>query len=88
MISSPAQECKYISKGFEPIALIHFHWFAAIVGAVLWINRRDLQDEPVLSAKTYTADAARPRLVPTALAALSVNAVTDREGALIILTQS
>jgi hypothetical protein len=43
-----------------------------------------------VSAKTYTADAALPRLVPTALAALSINAVTDREitRALIILTKS
>ncbi len=38
---------------------------------------------------TYTADAALPRLVPTALAALWINAVTDREitRASIILTK-
>lgn len=43
-----------------------------------------------MSAKTYTADAALPRLVPTALGALSINAVTDREitRALIVLTKS
>jgi site-specific recombinase XerD len=43
-----------------------------------------------VSAKTYTADAALPRLVPTALGVLSINAVTDREitRVLIILTKS
>ena len=42
-----------------------------------------------VSAKTYVADAALPRLVPTALAALSIGAVTDREisRALVVLTQ-
>jgi hypothetical protein len=32
-----------------------------------------------VSAKTYTADAALPRLVPTALGVLSINAGKDRE---------
>ena len=43
-----------------------------------------------MSAKTYTADAALPRLVPTALGVLSINAVTDREitRVLIILPKS
>jgi site-specific recombinase XerC len=43
-----------------------------------------------VSAKTYMADAALPRLVPTALGVLSIKAVTDREitRALIILTKS
>jgi hypothetical protein len=30
MISSSAQNCKYIGKGSRPMALIHFQWFAAI----------------------------------------------------------
>ena len=52
----------------------------------VWLDER----KHSVSAKTYTADAALPRLVPTALAALSINAVTDREitRALIILTKS
>jgi len=43
-----------------------------------------------VSRKTYVADAALPRLVPTALAALHIGAVTDREvtRALIALNQS
>jgi integrase len=52
----------------------------------LWLDERKRS----VSAETYTADAALPRLVPTALGALSINAVTDREitRALIILTKS
>ena len=52
----------------------------------VWLDER----KHSVSAKTDTADAALPRLVPTALAALSINAVTDREitRALIILTKS
>ena len=52
----------------------------------VWLDER----KHSVSAKTYTADAALPRLVPTALGALSINAVTDREiaQALIILTKS
>src|SRR5215211_6935951 len=52
----------------------------------VWLDER----KHSVSAKTYTADAALPRLVPTALGALSINAVTDREitRALIILTKS
>src|SRR4029450_11734161 len=60
----------------------------ATVGTLLpvWLDER----KHSVSAKTYTADAALPRLVPTALGALSINAVTDREitRALIILTKS
>jgi integrase len=41
----------------------------------VWLEER----KTTVSAKTYTADAALPRLVPTSLAALSVGAVTDRE---------
>jgi integrase len=50
----------------------------------VWLEER----KHSVSAKTYMADAALPRLVPTALGALSINAVTDREitRALIILT--
>lgn len=40
-----------------------------------WLAER----EHTVSKKTYTADAALPRLVPASLAALQVNAVTDRE---------
>jgi len=52
----------------------------------IWLDER----KHSVSAKTYTADAALPRLVPTALGALSINAVTDREitRALTILTKS
>jgi integrase len=52
----------------------------------VWLDER----KHSVSAKTNTADAALPRLVPTAFAALSINAVTDREitRALIILTKS
>lgn len=51
-----------------------------------WLaERRD-----TVSKKTYVADAALPRLTPTSLAALQINAVTDREvtRALIQLTRS
>jgi hypothetical protein len=52
---------------------------------------RDPLDGRVLYAasETYIADAAVPRLLPTAVAALSVGAVTDREisRALVVLTQ-
>jgi hypothetical protein len=52
----------------------------------VWLDER----KHSVSAKTYTADAALPRLVPTALGALSINAATDREitRALIILTKN
>lgn len=40
----------------------------------VWLDER----RHSVSAKTYTADAALPRLVPTALAALRIAAVTDR----------
>ena len=51
----------------------------------VWLDER----KHSVSAKTYTADAALPRSVPTALGALSINAVTDREitRALIVLTK-
>ena len=51
----------------------------------VWLAERRLS----VSAKTYVSDAALTRLVPHSLAALSVNAVTDREvsRALITLTQ-
>ena len=51
----------------------------------IWLEER----RHSVSAKTYTADAALPRLTPTALAALNVGAVTDREvsRALIALTR-
>jgi site-specific recombinase XerD len=50
-----------------------------------WLEER----RSTVSPKTYVADAALPRLVPTSLAALSVSAVTDREvqRALVALTQ-
>ncbi len=43
-----------------------------------------------VAAKTYVADAAVPRLIPTALAVLAVRAVTDREisRALVVLTRA
>ena len=43
-----------------------------------------------MSKKTYVADKAVPRLIPTGLAALNVNAVTEREvsKALLTLTRS
>jgi integrase len=41
----------------------------------VWLDER----RHSVSAKTYTADAALPRLVPTGLAALRIAAVTDRE---------
>jgi len=41
----------------------------------VWLDQR----RHSVSAKTYVADAALPRLTPTALAALKVSAVTDRE---------
>lgn len=41
----------------------------------VWLAER----RHAVSVKTYTADAALPRLVPTALAALSISAVTERE---------
>ena len=51
----------------------------------IWLDER----RHSVSAKTYTADAALPRLTPTALAALNVAAVTDREvsRALVALTR-
>lgn len=51
----------------------------------VWLEER----RSTVSAKTYTADAALPRLAPTALTALSVSAVSDREvqRALITLTR-
>ena len=51
-----------------------------------WLAER----QHAVSRKTYVADAALPRLVPTALAALQIGAVTDREvtRALIALNQS
>jgi len=51
----------------------------------VWLDER----KHSVSARTYTADAALPRLVPTALGALSINAVTDPEitRALIVLTK-
>lgn len=52
----------------------------------VWLEERKY----AVSAKTYVADAALNRLVPTFLGALSVNAVTDREvtRALIALSKS
>ncbi len=41
----------------------------------MWLAERRYSASP----KTYVADAALPRLVPTALAALSIGSVTDRE---------
>ena len=51
----------------------------------LWLVER----RHSISAKTYIADAALPRLVPTALAAMSIGAVTDREvtRALVVLSR-
>jgi integrase len=51
-----------------------------------WLKER----QHAVSRKTYVADAALPRLVPPALAALQIGAVTDREvtRALIALNQS
>jgi integrase len=51
-----------------------------------WLQER----EHSVSRKTYIADAALPRLIPTALAALQIGAVTDREvtRALVALNQS
>jgi hypothetical protein len=77
-----ARERAALAGGVDPRA------GRATVGTLLpvWLDER----KHSVSAKTYTADAALPRLVPTALAALSINAVTDREitRALIILTKS
>ena len=52
----------------------------------VWLEER----RHSVSAKTYIADAALPRLVPTALAALRVGVVTDREvsRALVALSRS
>lgn len=52
----------------------------------IWLEER----RHSVSAKTYVADAALPRLTPTALAALKVAAVTDREvsRALVALVRS
>lgn len=52
----------------------------------LWLEER----RDVVARKTYVADAALVRLVPTALGRLSVNAVTDREvmRSLVHLTRS
>lgn len=48
----------------------------------VWLEER----RHSVSAKTYTADAALLRLAPHSLAALSVNAVTDREIARALIT--
>ena len=40
-----------------------------------WLQER----EPAVSRKTFVADSALPRLIPPALAALQIGAVTDRE---------
>lgn len=52
----------------------------------VWLEERKVS----VAAKTYVADAAVPRLIPTALAALAVRVVTDREvsRALVLLTRS
>jgi integrase len=52
----------------------------------VWLEER----RHAVAAKTYTADAALPRLVPTFLGALSIGAVTDREvtRALVALSRS
>ena len=52
----------------------------------VWLEER----KHAVAAKTYVADAALPRLVPTFLGALSVGAVTDREvtRALVALSRS
>lgn len=52
----------------------------------LWLEER----RDVVARKTYVADAALVRLVPTALGRLSVNAVTDRKvmRSLVHLTRS
>ncbi len=50
----------------------------------VWLAER----KDSVSAKTYVADAAVPRLTPPALAALSVAAVTDREVSRALLTLS
>lgn len=51
----------------------------------VWLEER----KDTVARKTYVADAALPRLIPTALAALQVGAVTDREvtRALVALTR-
>lgn len=51
----------------------------------VWLDER----RHSVSAKTYVADAALPRLTPTALAALKIAVVTDREvsRALVALTR-
>ena len=51
----------------------------------VWLEER----KDTVAQKTYVADAALPRLMPTALAALQVGAVTDREvtRALVALTR-
>src|SRR4051812_5418996 len=50
-----------------------------------WLEERKV----TVSRKTYVADAAVPRLLPTSIAALQVAAVTDREvsRALVTLTR-
>lgn len=48
----------------------------------VWLEERT----HTVSAKTYTADAALVRLVPHSLAALSVNAVTDREVTRVLIS--
>jgi hypothetical protein len=77
-----ARERAALAGGVDPRA------GRAIVRTLIpvWLDER----KHSVSAKTYRADAALPRLVPTALGALSINAVTDREitRALIILTKS
>lgn len=51
----------------------------------VWLEER----RSTVSAKTYTADAALPRLLPPSVAALSIGVVTDREvqRALVTLTK-
>lgn len=51
----------------------------------VWLEER----KDTVARKTYIADAALPRLMPTALAALQVGAVTDREvtRTLVVLTR-
>ena len=76
-----ARERAAIAGGVDPRA------GRATVRSLLpvWLEER----RHSVSAKTYVSDAALVRLVPHSLAALSVNAVTDREvsRALITLTQ-
>jgi hypothetical protein len=52
----------------------------------IWLEERKVS----VAAKTYVADAAVPRLIPTAVSVLAVRAVTDREisRALVVLTRA